>query len=176
VLSRTGETRFNFGVSFLLFSWEYLEFSILHVRLDRADFMYMAPPYIAYYAVLGSVNQSEYLQTAYDQCRLQRQELQDQPGGLWTHVKYGTWQDTRHWATGTVEFFFKKNNLMPRKSQRERFQETPGRQLGCCGFTKQYTIQLRLRRCHNNNQTCFLGLQKFWMQLLLIRQLFWISF
>jgi rhamnogalacturonyl hydrolase YesR len=61
----------------------------------------MAPPFIAYYGVLqGGINESTLLMTAYDQCRLYRDALQDPSSGLWRHVVYGNWQDNSHWATG----------------------------------------------------------------------------
>jgi hypothetical protein len=75
--------------------------SIRHITSEsRADFVYMAPPFIAYYGTLqGGTNESTLLMTAYDQCRLYRDALHD-PSGLWRHIVYGNWQDNSHWATG----------------------------------------------------------------------------
>lgn len=66
----------------------------------RADFVYMAPPFIAYYGALqGNADGRALMQIAYDQCKLYRDALRDE-SGLWKHVVLGTWQDNEHWATG----------------------------------------------------------------------------
>ncbi|THH13889.1 hypothetical protein EW146_g6382 [Bondarzewia mesenterica] len=66
-----------------------------------ADFVYMAPPFIAYYGALQSgVNQSALLQIAYDQCRLYRDALFDGDKSLWRHIVYGSSEDANHWGTG----------------------------------------------------------------------------
>ncbi|EGO27253.1 glycoside hydrolase family 105 protein [Serpula lacrymans var. lacrymans S7.9] len=65
-----------------------------------SDFVYMGPPFIAYYGALqGGDKGAALLQTAYDQCRLYRNELRD-ANGLWRHVALGSWQDRTHWGTG----------------------------------------------------------------------------
>ncbi|KIK65589.1 hypothetical protein GYMLUDRAFT_219758 [Collybiopsis luxurians FD-317 M1] len=65
-----------------------------------ADFIYMAPPFIAYYGALeGGDNGSSLLQTAYEQISLYRDVLKDD-SGLWKHVELGSWQDDTLWATG----------------------------------------------------------------------------
>ncbi|KAE9405940.1 hypothetical protein BT96DRAFT_963680 [Gymnopus androsaceus JB14] len=65
-----------------------------------ADFIYMAPPFIAYYGVLqGGDNESSLLQTAYEQISLYRDVLRDDDG-LWKHIELGSYQDNTHWATG----------------------------------------------------------------------------
>ncbi|KAI0693801.1 Six-hairpin glycosidase [Cytidiella melzeri] len=65
-----------------------------------ADFVYMAPPFIAYYGALaGGSTELKWLQEAYDQCRLYRQYLRDEPG-LWRHIVLGNGEDARHWGTG----------------------------------------------------------------------------
>ncbi|TFK94724.1 hypothetical protein K466DRAFT_579793 [Polyporus arcularius HHB13444] len=67
-----------------------------------ADFVYMAPPFIAYYGALqgGSVG-AELLQFAYTQCKLYRKYLRDD-SGLWKHIVLGNWTDTTHWGTGNA--------------------------------------------------------------------------
>ncbi|KAI9000936.1 Six-hairpin glycosidase [Trametes punicea] len=67
-----------------------------------ADFVYMAPPFIAYYGALkeGSGGLS-LLQIAYKQCKLYRQYLRD-ASGLWKHIVLGDWQDNHHWGTGNA--------------------------------------------------------------------------
>lgn len=68
--------------------------------LFRADFIYMAPPFIAYFGALaGGDTETALLQVAYEQCSLYRDVLRDE-SGLWRHVALGTWQDNTHWATG----------------------------------------------------------------------------
>ncbi|EIN10295.1 Six-hairpin glycosidase [Punctularia strigosozonata HHB-11173 SS5] len=65
-----------------------------------ADFIYMAPPFIAYFGALqGGDGGKATLQVAYDQIRLYRNYLRDD-NGLWRHVTLGTWQDNTHWGTG----------------------------------------------------------------------------
>lgn len=60
---------------------------------SRADFIYMAPPFIAYYGVLqGGDNESSLLQTAYEQISLYRDVLRD-GDGLWKHIELGNYQD-----------------------------------------------------------------------------------
>ncbi|KAJ3810077.1 Six-hairpin glycosidase [Lentinula aff. lateritia] len=54
-----------------------------------ADFIYMAPPFIAYYGALqAGDNESYLLQTAYEQISLYRDVLRDDDG-LWRHVALG---------------------------------------------------------------------------------------
>ena len=66
----------------------------------RADFIYMAPPFIAYYgAIQGGDNGTALLTEAYTQCKLYRQYLSDD-SGLWKHIVLGSWQDNNHWGTG----------------------------------------------------------------------------
>ena len=68
-----------------------------------ADFIYMAPPFIAYYGALqaGSKGQ-QLLQVAYDQVRLYREVLYDSSAKLWRHIALGSGTDSTHWATGNA--------------------------------------------------------------------------
>ena len=68
-----------------------------------SDFIYMAPPFIAYYGALqgGTVGQG-LLQIAYDQVRLYREVLFDADVGLWRHIALGNGTDPTHWATGNA--------------------------------------------------------------------------
>ncbi|GJE84408.1 six-hairpin glycosidase [Phanerochaete sordida] len=69
-----------------------------------ADFVYMAPPFIAYFGALaGGSSETTLLQLAYDQCRLYRNYLRDD-NGLWKHIVLGDQasQDFRHWGTGNA--------------------------------------------------------------------------
>lgn len=73
----------------------------------RADFVYMAPPFIAYYGALeGGENGTALMQEAYDQCRLYRNYLLDTGSGLWKHIVLGDGTDTSLWGTGTVLFHY----------------------------------------------------------------------
>ncbi|KAH9024526.1 Six-hairpin glycosidase-like protein [Lactarius pseudohatsudake] len=67
-----------------------------------ADFVYMAPPFIAYYGALLEDGPScqELLQTAYDQVRLYREVLYDPSVGLWRHIALGNGTDPTYWGTG----------------------------------------------------------------------------
>ena len=71
------------------------------ISQNRSDFVYMAPPFIAYF---GAYDQSGamtwLLQAAYDQCRLYRSYLQDSSTKLWKHIELGSEQDDKFWATG----------------------------------------------------------------------------
>ena len=67
-----------------------------------ADFVYMAPPFIAYYGALEDENCQTLLQTAYDQVRLYREVLYDADVGLWRHIALGDGTDPTHWATGNA--------------------------------------------------------------------------
>ncbi|KAH8986289.1 Six-hairpin glycosidase-like protein [Lactarius akahatsu] len=67
-----------------------------------ADFVYMAPPFIAYYGALLEDGPScqELLQTAYDQVRMYREVLYDPSVGLWRHIALGNGTDPTYWGTG----------------------------------------------------------------------------
>ncbi|KAK0242478.1 glycoside hydrolase family 105 protein [Armillaria nabsnona] len=67
-----------------------------------SDFIYMAPPFIAYFGALaGGDSEVQLIQTAYEQISLYRDVLRDD-NGLWQHVALGSWNDTTHWATGNA--------------------------------------------------------------------------
>lgn len=67
----------------------------------RADFVYMAPPFIAYFGALQNDSGGlAIVQIAYDQIRLYRQALFDQNASLWRHIAYGSSEDIGHWGTG----------------------------------------------------------------------------
>ncbi|KAI0246244.1 Six-hairpin glycosidase-like protein [Lactifluus subvellereus] len=67
-----------------------------------SDFVYMVPPFLAYYGVTTS-NQSM-LQEAYEQIRLYRSYLSDaSANGLWRHIVLGSGGlDPGHWSTGNA--------------------------------------------------------------------------
>lgn len=102
-----GQTQVLYPIERMRFS--YGSFGFTHTLLDilltfnshfRADFVYMVPPFIAYFGALqGGDTELSLLQAAYDQCRLYRDELRDD-GGLWRHIALGSWQDNTHWGTG----------------------------------------------------------------------------
>jgi len=61
-----------------------------------ADFVYMAPPFIAYY---GALHCNSLLQEAYEQVKLYRDMLFDAKAGLWRHIVLGKGEDPTHWGT-----------------------------------------------------------------------------
>jgi len=66
-----------------------------------SDFVYMVPPFIAYFGAHQPGDAETWLlQAAYDQCRLYRNYLQDPTTKLWKHIRLGSWQDNNLWATG----------------------------------------------------------------------------
>ncbi len=88
--------------------WYVFEFSYCCGWVDdnarRSDFMYMAPPFIAYYAAdTGNVS---LLHEAYKQCGYYREVLQatnitDEPyNGVWMHIVGPQSQDVGLWSTG----------------------------------------------------------------------------
>src|SRR6266567_4107607 len=80
---------------FLTLSW------VVRAYASRADFVYMAPPFIAYFGALQNDSGGlALMQIAYDQIRLYRQALFDQNASLWRHIAYGSSEDIGHWGTG----------------------------------------------------------------------------
>ena len=68
----------------------------------RADFGYMAPPFIAYYGgIEGGDGGLSLLREAYAQCKIYRQYLSDD-SGLWKHIVLGDSSDLNHWGTGEL--------------------------------------------------------------------------
>jgi len=65
-----------------------------------ADFIYMAPPFIAYYGALQ--RNSLLLQEAYEQVKSYRDMLFDAKAGLWRHIILGKGEDPTHWGTGNA--------------------------------------------------------------------------
>ena len=68
-----------------------------------SDYVYMAPPFIAYYGALKCGDEGEsLLQTAYVQVKFYREVLFDQDVGLWRHIALGEGTDPTHWGTGNA--------------------------------------------------------------------------
>ncbi|KAL0573765.1 hypothetical protein V5O48_008192 [Marasmius crinis-equi] len=66
-----------------------------------ADFIYMAPPFLAYYGV--ATNDLHLLQGSVEQCGLYRQVLQDgDSDGRWKHIVGPTHPDSGLWSTGNA--------------------------------------------------------------------------
>lgn len=63
----------------------------------RADFVYMAPPFMAYYAV--ATNNATLLKESVRQAKLYREVLV-KPDGLWTHIIGPQSADSGSWSTG----------------------------------------------------------------------------
>ncbi|CAE6402074.1 unnamed protein product [Rhizoctonia solani] len=70
-------------------------------RADEAqlwsDFIYMVPPFLAYYGVLTE-NQT-LVEESYNQIKLYRDILADD-SGLWQHIRLGSFEDRGYWSTG----------------------------------------------------------------------------
>ncbi|KAG9049183.1 hypothetical protein FS837_011002 [Tulasnella sp. UAMH 9824] len=65
-----------------------------------SDFIYMTPPFIAYYGALYQPYVHQWLvYTSYDQIRLYRNYLFDSNVGLWKHIALGSFTDDGHWST-----------------------------------------------------------------------------
>ncbi|KDQ17395.1 hypothetical protein BOTBODRAFT_30201 [Botryobasidium botryosum FD-172 SS1] len=62
-----------------------------------SDFMYMVPPFLAYYGALSG--NSSLLEEAYHQSSLYRSALKSS-SGLWQHIVMGSAPDSGYWATG----------------------------------------------------------------------------
>lgn len=97
-----------------------------------SDFVYMVPPFLAYYGVLTG-NQS-LLEQGYTQIKLYRNYLRDpNANGLWQHIVIGnTGTDTGHWSTGewsSVEHHPAKRRLYHADGGT---QEMLGRRQACC--------------------------------------------
>ncbi|KAG2365988.1 hypothetical protein BDR07DRAFT_1480713 [Suillus spraguei] len=75
-------------------------------RVDQlqlwSDFVYMVPPFLAYYGVL--TQNHTILNEAYTQISLYRKYLRDAAAGnLWKHIQLGrTGNDDGHWSTGNA--------------------------------------------------------------------------
>jgi rhamnogalacturonyl hydrolase YesR len=68
-----------------------------------SDYVYMAPPFIAYYGALKCGHEGKsLLQTAYEQVKLYREVLFDRDVGLWRHIALGEGTDPTHWGTGNA--------------------------------------------------------------------------
>ncbi|EJD50632.1 hypothetical protein AURDEDRAFT_100180 [Auricularia subglabra TFB-10046 SS5] len=68
-----------------------------------ADFISMAPPFIAYSgAAQGGREGKALLVNAYQQCQGYREILRDPATDLWRHVLEGSWSDTGLWITGNA--------------------------------------------------------------------------
>jgi rhamnogalacturonyl hydrolase YesR len=69
-----------------------------HVAELWSDFMFMAPPFLAHYAL--ETRDAGLLQEVVRQCELQREVLQDRVKGLWQHVVGPQKPDPGLWSTG----------------------------------------------------------------------------
>ncbi|KAF8882882.1 Six-hairpin glycosidase-like protein [Mucidula mucida] len=66
-----------------------------------ADFMFMAPPFIAYYG--SATRDAQLLRIAYEQCGLYREVLQSKGGGgVWMHIVGPENADAGLWSTGNA--------------------------------------------------------------------------
>lgn len=122
VVTLTGWTRTNRSdPSFEIAAGQQLDHILNHVprngngaishREDQvqlwADFVYMVPPFIAYFGALETGDAKLWLlREGYNQCKEYREVLRDN-SGLWQHIVLGTGlQDTTHWGTGKYNSCF----------------------------------------------------------------------
>lgn len=88
-------TNYSFGNSHLMTALaKQLKYSC------RSDFVYMVPPFLAYYGVM--TQNETILNEAYTQISLYRSYLRDSTANnLWKHIQLGqTGIDDGHWSTG----------------------------------------------------------------------------
>lgn len=70
---------------------------------SRSDFVYMAPPFLAYYGV--TTRNRTLLEEAYNQIKLYRNYLRDGNSSMWRHVLLGPSEnDEGFWSTGMLKF------------------------------------------------------------------------
>ncbi|CAE6451774.1 unnamed protein product [Rhizoctonia solani] len=103
----TGASGGNYGqaaadqLSFLLSFTPRAPNGAISHRADQAqlwsDFIYMVPPFLAYYGVLTD-NQT-LVEESYNQIKLYRDILADDTG-MWQHIRLGSFEDRGHWSTG----------------------------------------------------------------------------
>ena len=68
--------------------------------LSRSDFIYMVPPFLAYYGVM--TRNRTLLGEAYTQVMLYRNYLRDPTESMWRHILLGvSGNDEGFWSTGT---------------------------------------------------------------------------
>ncbi|KAF8499997.1 Six-hairpin glycosidase [Hysterangium stoloniferum] len=72
---------------------------VSHVQL-WSDFVYMAPPFLAYYGVM--TQNKSLVAESYNQIRLYRNYLRDPTVSLWRHIVMGSGDDPGHWSTGNA--------------------------------------------------------------------------
>ncbi|KAF9039464.1 hypothetical protein BDZ89DRAFT_945434 [Hymenopellis radicata] len=63
-----------------------------------ADFMYMAPPFLAFYG--ADTQNASLIYEGYNQCKLYREVLQSTGTGAWSHIIGPQSYDPGHWSTG----------------------------------------------------------------------------
>ncbi|EJD46957.1 glycoside hydrolase family 105 protein [Auricularia subglabra TFB-10046 SS5] len=64
------------------------------------DFVYMVPPFLAYYGVLNK--DEDLVRNAYKQCGLYRAYLRNGTTNLWAHMDLGEHPDKKYWSTGNA--------------------------------------------------------------------------
>jgi hypothetical protein len=73
---------------------------------SRSDFIYMVPPFLAYYGVI--TRNRTLLAESYNQIELYRNYLFDPTESLWKHIVLGvSGNDDGFWSTGTVISLFR---------------------------------------------------------------------
>lgn len=89
-------------LNYLLFKAPKTSDGAISHRSDQvqlwSDFIYMVPPFLAYYGVLSG-NQS-LITESYNQIKLYRNYLRDPNASLWRHITMGSNADNGFWSTG----------------------------------------------------------------------------
>jgi hypothetical protein len=94
LLTRT----FSFGKLFSSSSGICKRKLTINDLVRRADFMYMVPPFLAYYGVMSQ--NTSLVEEAFNQLKLYRNYLGTDSSKALRHVVLGDWQDNGLWATG----------------------------------------------------------------------------
>jgi hypothetical protein len=106
-----GNRKYNFGPFHNLIGYRRRTYTSV---VNRSDFLYMVPPFLAYYGVI--TRNRTMVGEAYKQVKLYRQYLRDPSQGLWRHIVLGTSldeppNDPGFWATGGLLLILGKIKL-----------------------------------------------------------------
>ena len=143
-----------FHIAFLRYSYgkflkkPYTILSFTFFNMSRSDFIYMVPPFLAYYGVV--TRNRTLLAESYNQIQLYRNYLFDPTASLWKHVLLGVSQnDDGFWSTGTVFnlFIFSIFSHL-------RIQGTDGQRRVSFGFLPR-SVNLSLQTHFNLNKRTF---------------------
>lgn len=102
----------------------------------RSDFVYMVPPFLAYYGV--TTRNRTMLLEGYNQIKLYRNYLRDPNQSMWMHVLLGpSGNDPGFWSTGVSSVV---SECLTFKMTSGPVQEMVGRQLGYSECMQRFKI------------------------------------